>query len=116
MAWHTVPGFPEGLSGPELMTRMREQSTRFGTDIRTETIGKVDLSKRPFTIWIEGTEDQGESEGITCDALIVATYVFAFCLVCCGAMLCYAHTYHGTSWHALCASILTLRFASLRVA
>ena len=76
-----VPGFPEGLSGPELMTRMREQSIRFGTDVRTETIAKVDLSKRPFTVWVEGTEEDS-SAGITCDALIVATCVFLFLRLC----------------------------------
>ena len=56
------------------MARIREQSIRFGTDVRTETIAKVDLSKRPFTVWIEGTEED-LGAGITCDALIVATYV-----------------------------------------
>jgi thioredoxin reductase (NADPH) len=68
-----VPGFPEGLSGPELMNRMREQSLRFGTTIHTETISKVDLSSRPFKLWVEGTEDK-ESEAVLADSVIVATY------------------------------------------
>ena len=67
-----VPGFPEGLSGPELMTRMREQSLRFGTTIHTETISKIDFSSRPFRLWVEGTEDK-ESEVVLADSVIVAT-------------------------------------------
>ncbi len=42
------PGFPDGISGPELCDRFRAQSLRFGTVIHTETITRVDLSKRPF--------------------------------------------------------------------
>ena len=44
------PGFPEGIQGPELMTRMREQAERYGTRIVTEDITEVDLSQRPFTL------------------------------------------------------------------
>lgn len=42
------PGFPEGISGPELCDRFRAQSVRFGTRIHTETVNKIDLSRRPF--------------------------------------------------------------------
>src|SRR5690349_5601242 len=42
------PGFPEGIGGPELCDRFRAQSLRFGTVIHTETINKLDLSRRPF--------------------------------------------------------------------
>ncbi len=42
------PGFPEGISGPDLCERFRAQSARFGTVIHTETITQVDLSRRPF--------------------------------------------------------------------
>ena len=46
------PGFPMGVMGPELMGSMREQALRFGADIRTEKVTKVDLSARPFSIWV----------------------------------------------------------------
>ncbi|KAJ2634152.1 thioredoxin-disulfide reductase [Coemansia sp. RSA 1286] len=64
------PGFPEGITGSELTDKYREQSTRFGTKIETETITKVDLSSRPFKLWREDAEDQDPD---TCDTLIVAT-------------------------------------------
>ncbi|KAI3403271.1 TRR1 [Candida oxycetoniae] len=64
------PGFPEGISGTDLMDRMRQQSIRFGTDIITETISKCDLSSRPFKLWTEFNEDD---EPITTDAVILAT-------------------------------------------
>jgi thioredoxin reductase (NADPH) len=49
---------------------MRKQSERFGTQIITETIAKVDLSKRPFKYWAEYEEDK---EPNTADAIIIAT-------------------------------------------
>ena len=64
------PGFPEGLTGSELMDRMKEQSMKFGTEIVTETVSKVDLSSKPFKFWTEFNED---SEPITTDAIILAT-------------------------------------------
>lgn len=50
------PGFPEGVMGPELMVRFREQALRFGADIRTEKVSRVDVSSRPFGVWVGDPE------------------------------------------------------------
>ncbi|MBE1442155.1 thioredoxin-disulfide reductase [Paenibacillus sp. OAS669] len=56
------PGFPEGIMGPELMANMRKQAERFGAQFKTGWVNKVDFSKRPFTLWVEGMgEIQAES-------------------------------------------------------
>jgi thioredoxin reductase (NADPH) len=60
------PGFPDGINGPEMMDLFRQQSLRFGTRILTETVEKVDLSRRPFRV----TASSGETLTQT---LIVAT-------------------------------------------
>src|SRR2546423_9058271 len=44
------PGFPEGVLGPELMVRMREQAERYGARIVTEDIMEIDLKRRPFAM------------------------------------------------------------------
>ena len=64
------PGFPEGISGPELMEKMRKQSLKFGTTIITETISKVDFSTRPFKLWREGFE---EEDPVLAHSVIIAT-------------------------------------------
>ena len=60
------PGFPEGIMGPELMGRFREQAGRFGATFLTEKVKRVDFSQRPFRVWTHDKE-------FTADAVIVAT-------------------------------------------
>lgn len=61
------PGFEHGIMGPELMDVFRKQAHRFGAVSKYETITKVDLSKRPFTL----TNERGEE--YTAKAVIIAT-------------------------------------------
>jgi len=60
------PGFPEGILGPELMNLFRAQAARFGTEILTEDVESVDLTKRPFSV-------NGSSRKVKAEALIIAT-------------------------------------------
>jgi thioredoxin reductase (NADPH) len=55
------PGFPDGIDGPELMTKMRAQAERFGSRIHELDIDRVDFSSRPFRVWARGTEFRGQS-------------------------------------------------------
>src|SRR5512138_3558888 len=48
------PGFPEGVMGPDLMARMREQATRFGAEFLTAKAEKVDFGSTPLRVWAEG--------------------------------------------------------------
>lgn len=50
------PGFPDGIMGPELMGHFRSQAARFGTDIRTEWVSRVDFSQQPFKVWVGDPE------------------------------------------------------------
>ncbi len=50
------PGFPEGIDGPSLMTKMRDQAERFGAKYQFGEVIKADLSKRPFKLTITGDE------------------------------------------------------------
>ena len=61
------PGFPEGIDGPELMSRMRQQAERLGTDLRAGTVTKVDLSARPFRVEVDGEKE------LLAESLIVST-------------------------------------------
>ncbi|EDN10558.1 thioredoxin reductase [Histoplasma capsulatum] len=67
------PGFPNGISGSELMDSMRAQSIRFGTDIITETVSRIDLSSRPFKLWKEYADGPNDGPAHTTDAIIIAT-------------------------------------------
>lgn len=60
------PGFPEGVQGPELMQKFREQAERFGTRFVDADLERVDFSGRPFRLWVEGRE-------YTADSVVVAT-------------------------------------------
>lgn len=60
------PGFPEAVTGPELMERFQKQAARFGTTIHMENVLQVDLSKRPFYI-------RGESQECLSHTVIIAT-------------------------------------------
>lgn len=60
------PGFPDGITGPELMDQMRNQSLKCGARIKTETVESVDLAARPFRVIASSGE-------YLADALIIAT-------------------------------------------
>ena len=60
------PGFPDGILGPELMMKFREQAERFGAEFVTADADRVDLSASPFGVWVGETEYRG-------DALVIAT-------------------------------------------
>jgi thioredoxin reductase (NADPH) len=60
------PGFPKGIQGPELMQVTRAQAERFGTRFVSANVTKVDLSRRPFRLWV------GDKEHVA-RALIIST-------------------------------------------
>src|SRR5262245_4204611 len=60
------PGFPEGIMGPDLMLRFRDQAERFGATYVTEKATRIDFSSRPFKIWVR-------DELYEADAVIVST-------------------------------------------
>lgn len=60
------PGFPEGVTGPELMLNFRKQAERFGTEIYSDDVVSVDLSQRPFKV-------EGKKHSVEAHAIIIAT-------------------------------------------
>ncbi len=60
------PGFPEGVDGYELMTRMQKQAERFGARASFGIVEKVDFSKRPFALTVDG-------EHVKAQTVIIAT-------------------------------------------
>ncbi len=60
------PGFPEGIMGPELMVRFREQAQRFGAEFLTAKATAIDFSERPFKVWVR-------DELYTATSIIVST-------------------------------------------
>lgn len=61
------PGFPEGVTGPQLMENMRSQAMKFGADIRMGIVTKVDFNQRPFKIEID------EEKELLAETVIIAT-------------------------------------------
>jgi thioredoxin reductase (NADPH) len=55
------PGFPDGIQGPDLMARFREQAERFGTRLVDVDVERVDFSERPFRLWARGVEYRAQS-------------------------------------------------------
>lgn len=51
------PGYPDGITGPEMMVELQKQSERFGTDVRDGWITKVDFSARPHKVWVNETKE-----------------------------------------------------------
>lgn len=60
------PGFPEGITGPDLMDAMKKQAQRFGTEILTEDVEEVNFSERPFKV-------KGKNTTVLADSVIIAT-------------------------------------------
>ena len=61
------PGYPNGISGPEMMNELMKQAQRFGTDIRNGWITKVDFSGKKHKVWIN------DNKILTCDTVIIST-------------------------------------------
>ena len=55
------PGFPNGITGPEMMDEFRKQAQRFGAECLFKTIDKVDFSERPYKVWADGNEYSAEA-------------------------------------------------------
>ena len=60
------PGYPEGVSGPEMMIQLQKQAERFGTDIRNGWITKVDFSD-DLKLWVN------DEKILVCDTIIIST-------------------------------------------
>ncbi|MGB3975572.1 MAG: thioredoxin-disulfide reductase [bacterium] len=61
------PGWPDGISGPELMENCRKQALRFGAELVQEEVTEVELEKRPFTV------RYGDGQVLLADAIIIAS-------------------------------------------
>ncbi|RXH81069.1 hypothetical protein DVH24_004983 [Malus domestica] len=60
------PGFPEGITGPDLMERMRKQAERWGAELYQEDVESIDVKTRPFTV-------ESSERKVKCNSLIFAT-------------------------------------------
>ena len=61
------PGYPDGITGPEMMIEMQKQAERFGTQVRDGWITKVDFSGDLHKVWVNDTKE------IHCDTIIIST-------------------------------------------
>ena len=55
------PGFPNGITGPDMMDEFRKQAQRFGAECLFKTVDKVDFSERPYKVWADGNEYSAEA-------------------------------------------------------
>ena len=60
------PGYPDGVTGPEMMVQLQKQAERFDADVRTGMVTKVDFSAEPHKVWVEDKE-------LHCDTVIIST-------------------------------------------
>jgi thioredoxin reductase (NADPH) len=74
------PGFVDGIMGPDLMRIMRDQSIRFGAELRTAKVSRVDLATGPFTAWVG--DPAADEHTVEADALIIATGARSLMLGC----------------------------------
>jgi thioredoxin reductase (NADPH) len=61
------PGYPDGVTGPEMMIQLQEQAKRFGTDVRDGWVTKVDFSGSIHKVWVNDTKE------IHCETVIIST-------------------------------------------
>ena len=61
------PGYPKGITGPELMEDLKAQAERFGTEVRFGMVTKADLNATPKRIWVDDTIE------LTADTVIIST-------------------------------------------
>lgn len=95
------PGFPEGITGPNLMDQMKAQALRWGAELFTEDVTEVDLSQRPFVIRSEEREVRAHSViiatgatakrlGLPCENQFWSRGISA-CAICDGATPLFRH-------------------------
>lgn len=61
------PGYPDGITGPEMMVELQKQAERFGTDVRHGWVTKVDFSGETHKVWINDEKE------IHCETVIIST-------------------------------------------
>jgi thioredoxin reductase (NADPH) len=61
------PGYPDGVTGPQMMVELQKQAERFGTDVRSGWVTKVDFSSTPHKVWVDDNKE------IHADTVIIST-------------------------------------------